>query len=336
MKRTREDLARMNAEQRNFTLTSNTGTLRVNQYLTNLSIATSQQFSVADFIAPPFTVKRRTGRYAIYSRSMTHRVYNDAIMKGEKPKQIETAFSYGLYSTEKYGLSDYVYDEDEEAIDFTSLRRETAMAVQSAHMLAREYRVISVATNPAFVTATSTAAALGSGVNWANKANGTPIDDILLAKERIWNNSQREANAVVMTIPMALRIIQTANWREQFKYTETGYREALLNAINGMRSLGLEPRIAGLCGLTSLQGTASDPDDFASIWGNVCLISHRVPAPTTKTDTFMYSPYWYKDRVRQARGEEEQKIDAAYVEIKSDIDELLINANAAYLITSCI
>lgn len=297
--------------------------LRVDRFLTNLSQQTAQEGSVADFVAPPFKVPADTGLYRVFSRIMTHRVLNDQISKGMKPRQIETSFASVTFRLFKYGLSDYIADEDQRNGDGIDLTRESARSITDLHQLARENRVATTAL--AALTATGMTGVVGPA-KW-NVAAGTPITDITNQKIVVTRTVQKRPAAFVTTEEVSMGLTLCTEWRNYFIPT---FQRALFDPIAGLRNLGLEPRVAGLCGLTSLQGTASDPDVFERIWNNSAVLFVREPRPTTRTDTFMFSPNLFQDRVRTARGEEEMKQDASYVEIKSERTELVVNNQAGW------
>ena len=302
----------------------NRQSLRTDKYLTNLSQQTAQENSVADFVAPPIPVKQDTGRYRIHSRINTHRTLNDRISKGMKPRQIETDYGFSTYTLAKYGLSDYIHDEDQRNMEGLDLARDTAMNLATLHLLARENRT---ATNAlAALTASGNTAIVG--VKW-NVAGGTPISDITNRKIVVLGGQVR-ANAFVTTEEVALGLTLTTEWRNFFTVALPHAQRALFDPLVGLNMLNIETRVAGMCELTSLQGTASDPDEFARVWANTAILFTRVPRATLLVDTFMYAPNLYQDRVRTARGEEEEKQDASYVEIKSERTNLVINNQAGW------
>ena len=68
-----------------------------------------------------------------------------------------------------------------------------------------------------------------------------------------------------------------------------------------------------------------------TIWNDSVLIFRREPTPTLETRTFMYSPFMIKDQIRRIRKDEER---GTKFEILEEIDELLVDATSAFLITN--
>ena len=92
--------------------------------------------------------------------------------------------------------------------------------------------------------------------------------------------------------------------------------------------------ITGARGLNTYEGGASDPA-WERMFDQKVLIFYCEPNPTPRTMTFMYSPYTPGNinkvesyRVNGERG--------TRYEIYTEIDELLVNAEAAYLLTDVI
>jgi len=301
--------------------------IHVNKYLTNLSTITPQEGAVADAIMPPFKVNQDSDIYSEYSRTGTHRVLNDQLAKGQQPRQIETGYIQHTYTCDRYALSDYVYDQDVRNADNPIRPFEDSMfSLRTLHQLARERRVL----NQAFSALVPGAAVAGGA--W-NVAAGTPIRDVTDAMAAIWAATQCKANAIVIPMSRAITLSRCTEWAAQFTFTETGFRGGLFNIFTGFENFGLEVFISGLCGLTTNQGTASDPDDFEGLLGNRALVFVRKPSPTLRTRCFGFSPYTKQNEVWTGRGSFEEKIGATYTKIESQIDELLIDVNCGYQIT---
>jgi hypothetical protein len=311
------------------------GALSVQHPYSKLSIETAQDGWVADFIFPPFDGKKRTGVYLRYTPASTHRVLNDRIAKGERPKEIEIDAVQDTWKCEEYGLGQSINRVDLEEADLADLRADSIRFLTLQHVLAREYRVAAIAGNTAIVPNATAAAIGGSGVPWSN-VNGTPIRDITIAKRLIWRRTQLRANAIVIPYEVTLDMILTTEWRDTYRFTEVGLKDRLFEAINGLRAMGLEPMVSGVCGLTTDEGTISDPDFFEGIWGRTVIVFYRVPKPTKNTNCFGFQPAVRMDELLSIKSGRD--LEADIVErwtIRSSSDELMVNANAGQLITAC-
>jgi len=281
---------------------------------------------VADFIAPPFRVKLEAGKYLEYTKTVL-RIFDDKISGEEEAKEIQWDVDEATYACEEYGMGKFVSDKKKaQAIAPIRLDVDAGKMIKQFHALAREYRINAIAGNAAIVTQTAPIASA-----W-NAAAGLPITNLLTAIETIATATGKMANSVVIPLRVAIKMIQCTQWTDQFKYTEAGFKNGLWRAIDGLKQLGLTALVTNVQGLSEYKCTASDPK-AETLWDDNVLVFYREPVPTTETRTFMFSPYVKKDftystRVPRRRG--------VYHDIYSDIDELLVDAQCAYLLTNCL
>ena len=298
-----------------------------NTFLTFWATRYALQNPVADFIAPPVLVKRLSDKYAVYTKS-TEEVYQTAVGRGEMAKEINWSIDQAFYHCTSQSLAKSVYDEDKENVDVPiNLDTDAVTELKKSLSRAREYRVANIFGNSAYITN-------GTNVNQAwGTASGTPITDILTAKAYIAKkNGGYEANRMVLTLDVALSILKTDEWKNQFKYTSPGFANGLFSVMDGLRNFGIEPMI------TMVQGT-SGPDiqgstpQFATIWGTNALLFYCEPTPTLQTRTLGYSPYVIKDLIQSVPDLERRRVKHI---ITDKIDETLVDADCGYLFQYCI
>lgn len=306
--------------------TNDAQVIRLDRYLTQFATRYSLKERVADFIAPPFKVQRPSDRYVRYS-SGNLRVYDDTTSRRERAKTIDLELDNdGTYSTQRRKLNVFIdnldYQNNDNGIRIDEVK--TSRLLDAAR-LARESRIWGIAGSPSIVTQTST-----PGTKW--DAGGTPVTDILNAMAQVRAGSTMTPNRIVMSMEIALKLIQTDDWKQYFKYTQPGFGDGLFNAVEGLKNLGLDPQIAGAYGLNTAKGTASDPR-FETVSGKNVLVFYGEDTPTTVSRVFMYSPFVRNEQIFRWT---EQKEDGDYVEVRSDITELLVDANCAFLFTNVI
>jgi hypothetical protein len=291
--------------------------------LTNFATALRVKNPVADFIAPPFRVSRPSDKYAEYTAS-TLRVYDNKVKGREKPKEISWNVTSSTYECEEYTLDKFVSERKLRNADKPiNLKKDAVKQLKKAQMLAREKRVFDIAGSASVVTQTAAPA------DWDVIATGTPVADILLGMETINDSTLEEANRIVIPLKVALNMIKTDEWKEYFKYTGQGFKKQF-NAVAGLRELDLDPMITGAAGLSSSEGTGSDPA-LEKLWGENVLLFHADPNPTLETQTFMYSPF---TKMNVISSEVVKRERGTYFNIWEEIDELLVNAADAYLFTN--
>lgn len=299
----------------------------IDQYLTNFARRYKEGQDVGEFIAPSFTVNRPSDKYLIYGKE-NHRIFDNKIGRRKRIEEVDEYADESTYSTEEYGLGTFVYDRDLSNVEKPiRLKQQKIENVKKAQMRAREYRILSIATSTALVTQFMNAAA-----DWAVPGTGTPVTDIVGGMISVENGSGEIPNSITMNFEVAMRMILTSEWKDYFKYTESGIGKGLFSAISGLKFLGLEAKISNMRGLNTYEGCASDPT-WETLINDTVIVFYRESQPTLESNCFMYSPNRVKDLVRSFYKDEERGWKYT---IEEDIDELLVNAECAYLITNCV
>lgn len=297
------------------------------RFLSNFATKYKVEERVADFIAPPFAVPRPSDRFAQFLKSNL-RVYDIKAGRGEESKEIEIDYQEGTYACTWRRLGTFIDASDPYNMD-AGWQIDTTKTAQilDSFRIAREQYVMNFARNTQIVTQNTT-----PSNSWGDISNGTPIDDILSSMAAVKLASTKTPNAIVMTLPVALAIIKTNEYRDRFKFSAPGY-EKQFSAIDGLKELGLTPMISGVFGTTTGQGTASDPQ-IDQLMGKDVLLFYREQNPTRESRTFMYSPYV---RYNEAIERIPMPWKKGYkIECASMMDELLVDAQCAYLFTNVI
>jgi len=297
----------------------------VNKFLTNFATFYKAGNDVANFVAPPFKVKFEDGKYTEYTKSIL-RVWDDKIKGDEEPREIQWNIDEATYSCEEYAMGKFVSDKKKAQAELpVNLDKDAVKFLKRFHNMAREYRISNIAGNAALITQT------GTPVTKWSVAGGTPVSDIIDAKGVVENATAGYIpNKILIDSQSAMKLIKTTEWKDYFKYTESGFGKGLWSAVSGLRFLGLEPMIANNYGLSEAKCTASDPRSEA-LWEEKCLVFYSEETPTLETRTFMYSPYVWQNIITTTRMTRRRGV---YHDIYSDIDELLVDAQCAYLYTN--
>lgn len=302
----------------------------VNTFLTNFVQGYRQRtVSTADFVAPPFQVKLEAGKYAEYNKSV-FRVWDDKIIGDEEPKQIQWDVDENTYACEEYSMGKFVSNKKKaQAIDPIRLDLDAVQMLARFHAKAREYRVNAIAGSEAIVTNHTHVASA-----WATPASAVPVQQILNAMADIVDklpleefNPGDSRFRMLIPIKVGLTMIQSDDWKEYF-VNHAQVDKALFSAVDGLRQMGIEPLMLSPQGLSEPKGSASDPKT-ESIWDDNVLLFFCEPNPTTESQTFMYSPYVAQNVVTTTPA---QRRRGVYHDIYSDIDELLVNSDAAHLL----
>lgn len=295
---------------------------KTNNYLSNFILRYRSDSDCADFISPPFKVKKSSDKYLVYGKRNS-RVYDNKLGRRAPVLEVDLEADEQTYTCEEYATGAFVADRDiVDTDDAIRIKEEKLENAKDSQIRSREYRVLSVATSTDLVPNAAVTTV------WSNVA-AVPITDIRSAAIAINNSVGKKPNRIVMSYEAALNMINTTEWKGMFQYTDTGYGKGLWSAIDGLRNLGLEPRICDGRGVTTAEGCSSDPDWEVMLGDNV-LIFYSEPTPTKNSMTFMSSPFVWKDKVMQWYSNRERGIK---YEIMEYIDELMPASGAGYLLT---
>jgi hypothetical protein len=284
---------------------------------------------VADLVAPPIPTPGglSSGIYFEWTPATTHRLYDNRIVKGEEPKEIEMHARRLGYITQPYALANRLYETDlANTAAPLLMRQQAADALDNAMRLAREARVLNVAFSPVVPGA---AAALG----WNAAANGTPVDDIVTGIRTIFQRTQNVPGLIVIPFDIGLTMFQTTNWRSYFSFFSIGEIGPLFGVARALANLGLQVAFSKVCALTTDEGTASDGTLFQNLIGNQVLLAKVDPQPTERSRTFMFAPSRIRDEVRAGQWDREIKTRSYYWQQYEDTAELLVDAFSGYRIT---
>jgi hypothetical protein len=301
---------------------------RIEKYLTNFAFSYKQGSWVGDFVAPPFKVAKSSDKYLVWTKN-DFRVVNDKIKGRELAKEIELKTDEATYTCEEYSSAAFISNRDlrnMEGVGTIRLKEDTTKQLKLTHMTAREYRILSIAGNSSVVTQTADKAGA-----WATASSGTPVADMVTGMTTIEGSIGEPANRVIMPYDVAMKMSVTDEWRDYFKYNNSGFQN-IRQVVDALRNIGLEPMITGARGLSTNEGGASDPE-WERMFDQKVLLFRCEPNPTPRTNTFMYSPYTVYQQVESMYLGRERGTEYT---IYSEIDELMVNAEAGYLLTDVI
>ena len=300
-------------------------TIQTDNLLTNFATRYRAGQYAADFVAPPFTVKKSSDKYAVYGKD-EFRIYDNKITGREKAKEISADVDEATYSCEEYSLAGFISKRKMENADKPiNLFFDRTRQLKNAQRLAREKRVYD-----GVIAGTSGSNTSTPSNKWDVIASGTPVADITTAMAAIADEQGGlPANAILIPQQVAIKMIRCDEYRDYFKYVSI---DAQFNLASGLRNLGLEPLIVSAYATNTNKGGASDPA-WESLWGDDVIIFRREANPTLESRTFMYSPKRAMDIMRRYEKPEERGFK---IDIYEDIDELLVDSTCAYRLSDCL
>lgn len=300
--------------------------IHIDQALTNLSLAYTNDELIAPKVLPQVTVNKLTNKYFVYGRE--HFRYTEARVE---PKALAGEFDYTLstqsFQAQHRALRHLIpyqneWNEDvplNEQVDVTELITEKLALIME----------VDVAT---YVTSNSNLTnytALSGGSQWSDYVNSTPLTNIKTAKTSVRQNSFKRANTMVIPYDTALTLADHPSIKDLIKYTDP----------KSLSDTGLPPVIRGLRIIeagayqdSSVEGETFSP---ANAWGKNVIVAFINPgyglrkislgyifmAPDSQTGTVGISTRRYVDEPR--KGE--------WVECEMTYDYRIVAPGCGYL-----
>jgi hypothetical protein len=298
----------------------------IDQYLTNFSVRYANEGFVADILAPNTPVRFSSDKYIIYDKA-NFRISDNTYKSGTKAKEVNWEVSEGTYKAEEYALEHYITDQELKNYDAPQDAEEDGVSLlMDKHLLARENRVIQLATDTAVVTQTTT-----PSTKWSTPATATPKADIFTAIATIQGATGITPNKIIIPQDVALKLALCKEYTDDYKSgTDLIGTFGLPRILWGLQTVVVNTRYAS----TDQIGT-SDPT-LSSLWNKCVLIFYSDPTPRLKTVTFMKSFVPTDGTRRVIKGDYEKLKHGYAVQVYEEMDEKIVCAGCAYLLTACI
>lgn len=313
------------------------GDVHIDQYATNVSVAYRNTAYIADSVLPLIPVTKKSGKIAKYTKADWFRDEVKLRAPGAPPAEVDYGLdTAGEYDCLPYAMAKRVPWEVRENAD-PPLRPDTEAVeyITDKLLLAREIRVAAALFNgTTFASYTATAAALsgGGGVAWSTYATSSPVKDIEVMKDLVRAQIGRWPNTLIMGATVWKQLRWHPDLLDLIKYTQKGVvTEDLLGSVTG-----LNVKIG-----SSIYSNTAEGVDFSSsdIWGNYVLVAYVAPSPSLLSPSLGYCFAWTPmggmsravERYELADGSKATK----YV-VEEHVDELILAADAGYLLTSVV
>jgi hypothetical protein len=259
--------------------------VHIDRALTNVSVAYINETFIADRVAIPLPVDKRSDDYFVYSKDAFLRVTgvdaqgNLKSLRQPGAEAIETTYdvSFDNFRAHEYSLKELVTDAEVQTAD-NPLQPDVDATIHVTERLKldNEYAVARIALNPALYNTANkvTLTTGGTGTSWAQYAsvNSQPFTDIKNGVIAIRKGIMREANKMALTIDTGRTLADHPLVKDLIKYVhpEALTMSGLLKVIRGLEIIEGSAQYA-----TSAEGAATFTS--SNIWvdtngTNVALI----------------------------------------------------------------
>lgn len=274
------------------------GSVHVDQILTQISVAWPNNGLVGDALFPPVTVKKQSDKYYIFGRE-GWLPEDDNRAPGTVANEVAgLQLSTDTYYAREHSLQIPVTDEERDNVDSPlAPDRDATELVTSKIMLGREVAIKTLVTTAAnYASGLSTTLSGGQQWNSANYATSDPISDLRTGKVTVHSRIFTEPNVCVVPYQVMAALEDHPDFLERIKYSERAiFSPELLAAV-----LGFDRVIVPGVGINNANPGATA--SLGYLWGKDVVMAWVPPRAGLKIPAFGYEFVWgtqYVDRWRE-------------------------------------
>ena len=294
----------------------------IDGFLTDFSLAYSNEAFFADIIAPRKPVTKSSDLFPTYLRDNL-RINDTTYTSGSAARRVTFRTGQDSFNCEEQALEDTVTDKERKNADKPlDPEMDTVEFLTEQVNLARENRVVNIVTDNSIITQTANA-----GGDWDAVA-GTPKQDIFTGITTIQGAILRKPNHIFIPFEVAQYLSNHADYKGDRQYVKD------LVEIFGLPTMlwGLEVHVITTGYASGDQIGASDPA-LAALWSDSVLICYINPSQSLKQITFMRT---FESQSRIVLTERQNMQHCDVYQVYEEVDEKLVCAAAGYLITNCL
>jgi hypothetical protein len=253
--------------------------LHIDQFLTTISVAYTNQMLVGDDVFPVVPVDKLSDVYAIYGQE-SFKAYEDTRAPGTDALEVTYTLTRGTYLAAEHTLRTKVPDQYNRQADNPPLDPLVDATWQLTETVTnqREFRQMNVAADPTQVTQN---VALSGTSLWSDYTNSTPLTNIRTARSVVRAGIHREATDFLLAYDAALTLVDHPSIKDELKYTDP----------NSLQTPGLPATIRGLT--THISGADKDTaaylsgtTNFMPVFSKAGLVYYRNPNLGLRSMTF--------------------------------------------------
>jgi hypothetical protein len=254
------------------------GISHVDATIANMSVQYRNEEYIGLRLMPVIPVANKSGTYFVYDKRARMAYPDDAIGARGSLNEIVESRNPATFRTSGYGYKEFL-DQSELSNADAPLNDmlDATVGLLEALAFREEKRIASILTTASTFGANT--AALASGARW-DVAGGNPINDILNARNSIWNGRGPGKVVAFMSLSVWTAMQQNAKLQETFKYT----RDGLLQPTQWATYFGIDELLIG----GARQDTANEGQaaSYGRIWSDVFGIVRVATAQSVRNASF--------------------------------------------------
>lgn len=305
---------------------------RVDQLLTNVSLAFVNQNYIADQVLPVVpNLKKDSGKIGSYSKDHL-RIYSaKRSLYDTSQRRIEWTYSQDdTYNIDYYDLDGYVPDRLIEQVDEPfDARRDSTIITQEALMVEREKALADIMGDTSILTQNTT---LSGTSQFNDYSNSEPEVVITTAKTAVFDATGREANVILMSRV----VLETLKLHPFFLSQVRGVRvPSEQDVVEILKSFfGFSKVLVGRAKYVSSK--EGQTDTLADVWGKNIVVFYAPEKASLMTPSFGYS-FQLAGRNWKVTSRREPNADKGeLISVEHARDDKILMPTAAYLIKNAV
>lgn len=299
----------------------------VDKILSQFSIAYRNKEFISEMIMPGIKVKERSGKFAKYGKDNLRIEDNIARAPGTQARTFDYSVSQGDYACAEHALEKIVPDEFMNNFDdpYDPKRDATTFCVDKI-WLNQENALATDMADTAIMTSNTT---LSGTDQWSDYVNSDPLSDIRTGRSTVKLATGQIPNVAVFGWSTWLQFQNHPDVIDRIKYVGTTSLEAVKKAVADL--LEVQTVLIG----TAIKNTANQgqSDSLSAVWGKHFWLLVVAQRPSIMTLSFGYT---LKDVDREVDTYRDNARKGDVVRVRDSFDQVLIDANLAYLIKNAV
>lgn len=306
--------------------------IHIDQALTNLSIAYSNDDYIADKVLPKIPVDKHSDKYFVFGKEYL-RIREAHVRPGALADELDYTLSTNPYYATRRAKRHFVTEfERRESDDPLDPEFDSTEALTETLKLIWENDTASFLTSSANLTNYT---ALAGTTQWSDYVNSAPLTNIKTARISVRYNALKRANVALIPYDVALTLADHPSIKDLIKYTDA----------KSLTEGGLPPVIRGLTVLepaaisdTSVEGRAFNA---TAVWGKNVIIAYISPKRAGKRVLNLGYTFVAPDEITGAsdlntRKYREEARGGDWIEVAMTYDVRLVSSGAGYLFQTVI
>jgi hypothetical protein len=301
--------------------------VHIDSALTTLSIQYKNNNLIAELIAKPLSVLKKSDKYFVYGKE-SFKVPETLRMDGAESNEVHMTYSQDSYYCQEHSLRDIVTDNVRKNADKPlSPDLDTTEMLTNLILLDLEVKVATAMRDTSKYT-NSNYTTLSGTSQWSDYTNSTPLTNIKSAKAIIRKLIGREANTILLPGDVAEVLSLHPDIKDLRKYTDP----------NLLTDAGLPPKILGLkvieAKATKNVAYQGATESLSYVWGTDAIIMYVPERVTPK----MLAPWIIlrESGFRLTSKWREEKRKGDMIEVSDSYDVKEVADQCAYLIVNAI